>query len=223
MDEYRQASDLVNPSKLIVIPAGVEVPKKCVQHTSGLRARLGIPEDTLIVSSHGRLDPIKRFDLVLGAFAASTMAMPNAHLVIAGPDQHRIRGSLEDLALRLGVANRVHFMGQCTAAEIQELLLESDVWVSASATESLGIAALEALAAGCSTIASAAVPVGVEAAGLGAALLFSHPQELASLMANLLVDERRRSELSRRADEFSRRYNWQHIGPQFVDLYRSLV
>lgn len=114
------------------------------------RALLGIPSGAFVVGGVGRLVPGKRFDLLVRAVAA----LPAVRLVLAGDGPER--ETLEALAGRLGAGDRVHFLGECdalpdgphTGPTVPAVLDAVDVFVSASAEESFGLAVVEALAAG---------------------------------------------------------------------------
>ncbi len=90
----------------------------------------------------GALIPRKGQALTIEALAA----LPGATLAIAGegPD----RAMLEALAVRLGVARRVHFLGSVAHDALPGLFAAADVMVLPSASEGLANAWVEALACG---------------------------------------------------------------------------
>ncbi|GHJ29448.1 glycosyl transferase [Streptomyces hygroscopicus subsp. sporocinereus] len=115
------------------------------------RARLGIPDRAFVVGGVGRLVADKRFDTAVRAVAG----VPDARLLLVGDGPER--PVLEDLAARLGVADRVRLLGERDGAVapaddrpagLPGLLAAMDVLVSPSEEEAFGLAALEALAAG---------------------------------------------------------------------------
>ncbi|MGW2329498.1 glycosyltransferase [Streptomyces sp. NPDC001700] len=115
------------------------------------RARLAIPEHAFVVGAVGRLVPAKRFDTAVRAVAN----VPGARLLLVGEGPER--PALEDLAARLGAADRVRLLGERDGAVaspddrpagLPGLLAAMDVLVSPSAEEAFGLAALEALASG---------------------------------------------------------------------------
>ncbi|MFD7505318.1 glycosyltransferase [Streptomyces sp. NPDC059850] len=115
------------------------------------RARLAIPEHAFVVGGVGRLVPAKRFDTAVRAVAN----VPGARLLLVGEGPER--PALEDLAARLGAADRVRLLGERDGAVaspddrpagLPGLLAAMDVLVSPSAEEAFGLAALEALASG---------------------------------------------------------------------------
>lgn len=86
----------------------------------------------------GRLDPRKGLDLALEALAR----VPLAELDIVGDGEART--SLEGLAARLGISNRVHFVG--FVDDVRASIAKADVALSSARSEGLGIALLEAMA-----------------------------------------------------------------------------
>ena len=112
-----------------------------------------------------RIDPTKRFVLYVGRLAAmkgvdtflraaSRIAdvFPDVLFVIAGEGPEYAR--LIHLATRLGIGDRVMFLGKVSDEEREMLLSGASVFVLPSVVEPFGIAALEAMAAGVPTIVS---------------------------------------------------------------------
>jgi glycosyltransferase involved in cell wall biosynthesis len=76
------------------------------------RAALGLAPDHVAIGSVGRLEPQKRFDLLLDAFAVLHTARPELRLVIAGDGSLRQR--LADQRQALGLNDCVIFTGHVT-------------------------------------------------------------------------------------------------------------
>ena len=98
----------------------------------------------------GRLVALKRFQDVIGAFARVAREQPRLRLRIAGDGPERT--ALQRLCEKLGVAERVDFLGM--VSEPSRFLTGCVFFVSASETEGFGMAIVEALAAGVPVIAS---------------------------------------------------------------------
>lgn len=98
----------------------------------------------------GRLKKYKGVDLTLRAFAL--LKVPDALLQIAGAGE--FRDELEQLAVKLGIASRVQFLGRID--ETQKILLLRRAWalLFASPKEGWGITNLEAASCGTPVIAS---------------------------------------------------------------------
>ena len=105
-----------------------------------------------IVLYVGRLAVMKGVDTFLRAAARAAAAVPDVLFVIAGEGPEYPR--LVELAARLGIGERVMFLGKVSDEEREILLAGSSVFVLPSVVEPFGIAALEAMAAGVPTIVS---------------------------------------------------------------------
>ena len=98
----------------------------------------------VLLFSAGRLLDLKGYHLGLEAFAAADLR--EARYVLAGDGP--ARKHLEELTYRLGVRDRVEFLGEIPRAEVLEWLGRADVFVHPSLHDSGGWATIEAMAAG---------------------------------------------------------------------------
>ena len=104
------------------------------------RPRFAKPGESLLVHL-SNFRPVKRVLDVIETFARVSRALPARLLMIGdGPE----RSAAEFLALRLGVGDRVDFVGK--QENVNELLALSDLMLMPSEMESFGLAALEAMA-----------------------------------------------------------------------------
>jgi glycosyltransferase involved in cell wall biosynthesis len=95
-----------------------------------------------------RIHEKKGCDLLLQAFAKVAANVPDVDLVIAGPDQAKMRAKLEQLAEKLGISKRVHWPGLIGGDFKWGAIRASDAFVLPSHQENFGIAVVEALAVG---------------------------------------------------------------------------
>jgi N-acetyl-alpha-D-glucosaminyl L-malate synthase BshA len=104
------------------------------------RPRFAKPGESLLVHL-SNFRPVKRILDVVETFARVSRALPARLLLIGdGPD----RSAAEFLAMRLGIGDRVDFVGK--QENVNELLALSDLMLMPSEMESFGLAALEAMA-----------------------------------------------------------------------------
>jgi glycosyltransferase involved in cell wall biosynthesis len=116
-----------------------------------VRGEWGVGAAERVIGSLGRLDPEKRPDLLIEAFAAVAAAHPEARLVVAGA---RSRGEhLEDKAARRGLLDRCLVLGHRSDAE--DVHRGFDIFVQASDSEGSPYSLLEAMASGTPVIATA--------------------------------------------------------------------
>jgi L-malate glycosyltransferase len=104
------------------------------------RPRFAKPGESLLVHL-SNFRPVKRVLDVIETFARVSRVLPARLLMIGdGPE----RSAAEFLALRLGIGDRVDFVGK--QENVNELLALSDLMLMPSEMESFGLAALEAMA-----------------------------------------------------------------------------
>ena len=108
------------------------------------RRSLGFGPDQVVFGYTGRLDPVKRIDLLLRAFAEVLAAHPNVRLLVVGEGSQS--QELEAMGRSLGIAEAVTWTG--FRADIARLLAAMDVYVQPSHNEGLSLSILEAMAAG---------------------------------------------------------------------------
>ena len=108
------------------------------------RAELGISSDTKAICHVGRFAEQKNHQFLIEAFSCAVNADPCQELFLfgRGPLEQDIKAEVE----RLGIANKVHFLG--VRDEINKYLMAMDVFVFPSKWEGLGIALIEAQASG---------------------------------------------------------------------------
>lgn len=102
------------------------------------------PDFTFIAVSLLRAE--KRIDLLLKAFFQLVKGIKPVRLKIAGDGP--LKKSLEGLARRLGLMNRVDFLGYLSREQVARELQDSDCLVLPSEVETFGMALVEAMAAG---------------------------------------------------------------------------
>ncbi|HEX7660934.1 MAG TPA: glycosyltransferase [Pseudonocardiaceae bacterium] len=130
--------------KLVLIPNGVDFSRVAFDPAARQRTRheLGIDADERVIGVLGRLDPNKRFDLVIRA--ARPLLDARTRLLIVGDGSERRRW--EAVAAGEGVADRVIFAGE--RHDVAAFLSTMDLFVASSAQEAFGLSVLEALANG---------------------------------------------------------------------------
>lgn len=188
VDRYRWPA-----AKIEVIHNSVDVRRFEVSARPGLRDELGAAEGRPLVLTAARLSDQKGYPTLL----AAAVQVPEAVFAIAGdgPEQSR----LEALAERLGVADRVRFLGR--RDDVPELLVAADVFALPSLYEGSSLAVLEAMAAR-RAVVSSAIGGTDELIEDGRSGLLVPPGDagaLAAALRRLLADRQLREELAGRA------------------------
>lgn len=115
----------------------------------------GFPDAAMLVGIVGELNPLKGQEEFLRAAAAIRAQIPHTHFIIAGTDSSRgnkNRASLEQLIRELKLTDCVRLVGW--VEDLAQLYCALDVFVSASHTESFGLAIAEAMASGAAVVST---------------------------------------------------------------------
>jgi glycosyltransferase involved in cell wall biosynthesis len=115
-----------------------------------VRQRWNIPEDALVVLYCGKLQAWKRPIDLLHAFAQANIE--NAYLVLAG--EGPLRSELEMEVQRLGISEKVRFLGFVNQSQLPPVYRASDVLVLPSAYEAFVLVVNEAMLCGLPAIVS---------------------------------------------------------------------
>ncbi|TBW38767.1 glycosyltransferase family 1 protein [Siculibacillus lacustris] len=203
-------------ARIVAIPHGFERKKSPLDRAEA-RRRLDLPQDVELLGCAARLHPTKRLDAAVRLLAR----MPDRHLALAGqgPDLARLTG----FAHELGVAARVHFVGELQPTRVGDFLAALDVFVFPTAAETFGLAGVEAAQAGIPVVA-ADLPVlrEVLACDGAAAALFVDPTDGAAFAAavdRIFADPGLAADLRRAGAGLDRRFSLDAM----VDAYARLI
>lgn len=179
---------IVSKTKIALAPNGIDI-AKFRNPAAGIDARceLGIPPSAPVIGAIGRLNEIKRHDLLIRAFARLKLRSPDARLLLVGDGPKR--SELEQLAAELLPADCVRFVGYQSAPE--RYLQAMDIFAMSSRSEGMPLAVLEAWAAGVPVVASrvGGIPELIVDGHTGLLTEFDDVQGLADALERLLRDQ----------------------------------
>ena len=142
-------------SRIRVVAPGVDHAFFGPGHRPQARRALGLPQDVPLLLFVGRLQPLKRAELAVGALAH----LEGAQLVVvggpSGPHADEYRAELEAMVDDLGLRPRVHFVDPQPHELLSTFYRAADVCLVPSCSESFGLVALEAAACGTPVVAAA--------------------------------------------------------------------
>ena len=175
---------------------------------------LAIPADGSLLVATGALIPIKGQRLAIAAL----QELPGARLALAGVGADE--AALRALTADLGLAERVHFLGQVSHALLPLLFSAADAAVLPSEREGLANAWVEALACGAPlvipAIGGALEVVRDASAGRIAA---RDPASIAAAVRELLANPPSQADVAANAA----RFNWDRNAAELVAFWRLLA
>jgi glycosyltransferase involved in cell wall biosynthesis len=190
----------------------------------GVRAALGLAPEHRVVGIVARVQPHRRFDLLLEAAARLFAREPHARLLVVGRGTRRAELA-EEPARRLGIADRVVFAGY-RGEDYGEVLRCSDVFTFlVPGSDGTCRALLEAAACGIPAVTSrrGALPE-IVADGETGLLADETPEALAGAWAALLADPDRRRALGAAARKRAEsHFTRARLSDEVLALYREAL
>jgi glycosyltransferase involved in cell wall biosynthesis len=207
----------LDPSRVETICLGVDLPT--------LRTRESSRWQLFRVLSLGRIEPRKDQETLIRAFAIFHREYSDTELCIAGPaGDQGYANRLTSKAHRYGWDRGVRFLGKVKNPDAW--FGKSDLFVSTSTDEGLGLSLLEAMSHGLPALCTA-VNGHIEYAGDGFnARMFQagDAEAAANLMRELYLDAGQRARLGANARAtVTRSFTWDRVIKQYLEVYRSLL
>jgi glycogen(starch) synthase len=169
----------------------------------------------------GRLAPQKGVDTLVAA--AGLLKDPCAQVLLVGDGPER--KALERETERLGVGDRLHFVGFVTHDRLPAAMAHADVLVLPSLYEELGTVLLEAMQAGLPIVASetGGIPDVIEDGVNGLLVPPGDPEALARGIDRILSDGDLARRLSEGAQERGKDYDWEVLAERVLRVYQGLT
>lgn len=209
----------VDAAKLSIIHNGVvsiDSPSK-----ADARTRLAIEPGVPLLGTTARLTPMKGVNHALHAFHQILADVPSAIFVIFGDGE--CRAEYEELATNLKIKKSVRFLGY--REDVRQLLPALDVFLFPTLREAMGIAAVEAMAAGVpvvSTDVGGLPEVVIE--GTGYLVGPGDSIAMAEAATSLLRNQELRKSLGDRAHSWvGEEFTASRMASKTTQVYRTLI
>lgn len=205
-----------------IIPNGVDLPKidSRAERVQGGKLRQSDGKKALFL---GRIYPVKGLPMLIKAWAR--VRPQGWYLQIAGPDEAGHLAAVKTEVLAAGLGDTVSFMGPISGHIKQEALLDADLFVLPTYSESFGMSIAEALAHGVPVLTTTGAPwpmlqqhgcgwrVDATVDGIAEGLRQATSSDTETLQA-----------MGRSGRAFVKaEYRWERIAKQFIAAYESLL
>jgi len=209
-------SDGVEEDRLHLIPPGVN-PSLFVGPFEDPFSGVGKPRVLFV----GRLTPQKGVGTLVAA--VGLLKDPSARVLLVGDGPER--PALERQAERIGVGDRLHFVGFLAHERLPAMFSHADLLVLPSLYEELGTVLLEAMQAGLPIVASktGGVPDVIEDGVNGLLVPPADPGALARAIDRLLADSGLARRLSEGAQGRGKDYGWEVLAGRVLAVYHGVT
>jgi len=202
------------------------------QGRSAAREFVGLPQEALVVSFVGRIQPHKGPEVLIRATSELVKHSPllRHKLIVniiggaSGANTEEV-DRLKELATWLAIDDVVRFAPPVPRADLAQWYRAADLVVVPSYSESFGLVALEAQACGTPVVATAVGGLRTAVAdGISGVLVDGHdPRAWSSVLARLLQEPQRRVLLSMGAIEHASHFGWDATARGTLDIYDQVI
>jgi glycosyltransferase involved in cell wall biosynthesis len=223
-------SDRVTPpEKISVVLNGIDTTRFAEARRRFDRDRFlrdwKLPADSLLVGTVGELTPLKGQSEFLQAAVQLSKQHPNLSFFIAGIDhspENKNRIAVERLIKALKLTKRVRVVGWLE--DSAQLYCALDVFVSASHTESFGLAIAEAMASSAAVVATETEGAReiIQPGETGLLVPIGNVDKLVKAVLDLLDDKNRRVRLGRAAQQsVATKFGVERMIDETEEIYRA--
>ncbi len=226
-----RADGIATPERISVVLNGIDARKFENARDRFNRAQFlgswGLPDNSLIIGTVGELTPLKGQEEFLRAAAEVRQQFPNSHFIIAGTDSspgNKNRAFLERLIRELKLTEYVRLVGW--VEDLAQLYCAFDVFVSASHTESFGLAITEAMASGSSVVATETEGAReiIQTGETGVLVPVGDVVAMAAAVGELLADHDKRVRLGTAAQQaVAAQFGIERMIEETEEIYRAEV
>ncbi|MFY9345645.1 MAG: N-acetyl-alpha-D-glucosaminyl L-malate synthase BshA [Planctomycetota bacterium] len=177
------------------------------------------PEQERVLVHASNFRPVKRIADIVRAFAAIRRELP-ARLLLAGdgPDREHAMAVAADL----GCADKVEHLGM--QDNLDQVLPQADLFLSASETESFGLSMLEAMSCGVPCVSTAVGGVAEVLGDTGRLVPFGQPEQLGQAAVAILRDPALHEQLANKARARAvEQFATDRIVAQYEKLYSRVL
>jgi len=199
---------------------------------SAARTEVDLPQDAVVVSFVGRIQPHKGPEVLIRATSELLKHSPilRHKLIVnviggaSGANTEEV-DRLKELTTWLGIDDVVRFAPPVSRKDLPQWYRAADLVVVPSYSESFGLVALEAQACGTPVVATAVGGLRTAVAdGISGVLVDGHdPKAWSSVIARLLQEPQRRVLLSMGAIEHASHFGWDATARGTLDIYDQVI
>ena len=215
---------IAEEDKFSVIYSGIELnilKESSSEEKQNLKKELGIPENSLIVGTAGRLVPVKGPEFLVKASKYIISKYPDTYFMFTGDGP--LEQDLKRKALEMGISDNIIFLGW--RDDLAKIISIYDIFVLPSLNEGMGRVLVEAMALGKSIVASnvGGIPDLVIHGKNGFLVPPKNPRQLAKYIQVLLEDKDKREKMGLAGKEMASNFSNEIMVEKIANLYKKLL
>jgi len=215
---------IAQEDKFSVICSGIElniIKESSSDEKQNLKKELGIPKNSLIVGTAGRLVPVKGPEFLIKASKYIISKYPDTYFIFAGDGP--LEQDLKKKTLEMGISENIIFLGW--SDNLAKIISIYDIFVLPSLNEGMGRVLVEAMTLGKSIVASniGGIPDLVIHEKNGFLFPPKNPKELAKYIQVLLEDKDKREKMGLVGKEMALNFSAESMIEKIASLYEELL
>lgn len=233
-EEAKQLIELyaADPARVSVVPPGVDLDLFRPAERAQALESLGLPQDTVLLTFVGRIQPLKAPDVLIRAAAAIAERHPELRsrlvgAIIGGPSGNGLDhpDAYAGLARGLGVGDLTRFVDPVPREELAIWYQASTAVCVPSYSESFGLVALEAQACGTPVVAAAVGGLTTAVADDRTGLLIPghDPDAYAAALTRIALEPGLRDRFGAAAVEHVRGFGWEVTAERTLRVYTEAM
>jgi glycosyltransferase involved in cell wall biosynthesis len=172
----------------------------------------------------GRVDPKKGLDLLATAFGKINSQFPQAHLIIAGPDNVGFLPVAKNYFAQTGCLDAVTFTGMLTGDLKYSALAAASLYVAPSYSEGFSMSVLEGMASGLPCVITTGCNFPEAAEAQAAYVVDINAEAITNALIDCLQNPQRAKQMGTRARQLIfEQYTWERIALKMANIYSSII
>ena len=211
---------------IYIVPTGIEVERFYKENNKDIditleRKKLGLGKDDFVILFVGRIGTEKNLDLLLSSTKSLMDISSKIKLLVVGdgPDLPKYK----DYVKRNNIGSNVIFTGKVPWENIVSYYLISDVFATASKTETQGLTVIEAMAASLPVVCINDESFNTTVIDKLNGMLFNNRREYKKDIITLYKDRALLSRLSRQARIASETHSSKYFAERILDVYNIAI
>lgn len=209
-----------------IVPTGIDTDRFKLVNNKGFnkekeRNKINVTKDDFIITFVGRIAEEKNIPFLLQNLNAITKKCPNAKLLIVGdgPDLEEYK----KYSQKHDLDNNTIFVGKVPWEDIPKYYLMSDVFVTASTSETQGLTVIEAMAASLPVVCINDESFNTTVIDNLNGMIFNNDKEYINIITKLYNDKELLNRLRKGAENTAEMHTVKYFAERVLDVYNIAI